>query len=74
VDQHRRHRFRSGGPGGQRIAILPKENIVVVFTGGGANTDEIAPFSLKRFGPTGIAENPTSQQKLAQAITRVAEP
>ena len=67
--------FEAVGRGGQRIAILPKENIVVVFTGGGANTDEIAPFLFKAIRSDGaIAENPTTQQKLAQAITRVAEP
>jgi CubicO group peptidase (beta-lactamase class C family) len=67
--------FEAVGRGGQRIAILPKENIVVVFTGGGANTDEIAPFlfrAIRSGGP--IAENPANQQKLTQAIARVTEP
>jgi CubicO group peptidase (beta-lactamase class C family) len=67
--------FEAVGRGGQRIAILPKENIVVVFTGGGANTDEIAPFLFRAIRSDGpIAENPANQQKLTQAIARVTEP
>jgi CubicO group peptidase (beta-lactamase class C family) len=67
--------FEAVGRGGQRIAILPKENVVVVFTGGGANTDEIAPFLFKAIrSDAAIAENPAGQQKLAQALARVAEP
>jgi CubicO group peptidase (beta-lactamase class C family) len=67
--------FEAVGRGGQRIAILPKENMVVLFTGGGANTDEIAPFLFKAIrSDAAIAENPAGQQKLAQALARVAEP
>jgi len=67
--------FEAVGRGGQRIAILPKENMVVVFTGGGANTDEIAPFLFKAIrSSAAIAENPAGQQKLAQALAHVAEP
>jgi CubicO group peptidase (beta-lactamase class C family) len=67
--------FEAVGRGGQRIAILPKENMVVVFTGGGANTDEIAPFLFKAIrSDAAISENPAGQQKLAQALARVAEP
>jgi CubicO group peptidase (beta-lactamase class C family) len=67
--------FEAVGRGGQRIAILPKENMVVVFTGGGANTDEIAPFLFKAIrSDAAIAENPAGQRKLAQALARVAEP
>ena len=67
--------FEAVGRGGQRIAVLPEENMVVVFTGGGANTDEIAPFLFKAIrSDAALAENPSSQQKLAQALGRVAEP
>lgn len=67
--------FEAVGRGGQRIAILPKENMVVVFTGGGANTDEVAPFLFRaiRSGRP-IPENPAGQQKLAQALSLVSEP
>jgi CubicO group peptidase (beta-lactamase class C family) len=67
--------FEAVGRGGQRIAILPKENIVVVFTGGGANTDEIAPFLFKAIrSDEAIAEDPAAQQRLAHALARIAEP
>jgi hypothetical protein len=67
--------FEAVGRGGQRIAILPKENMVAVFTGGGADTDEIAPFLFRAIrSDAAIAENPAGQQKLAQALARVAEP
>jgi hypothetical protein len=67
--------FEAVGRGGQRIAVLPKENMVVVFTGGGANTDEIAPFLFKAVrSDTAIAENTVGQKKLAQALAHVAEP
>jgi hypothetical protein len=67
--------FEAVGRGGQRIAILPKENMVVVFTGGGANTDEIAPFLFKAIrSESAIAENAVSQQKLARTLAGVAEP
>jgi CubicO group peptidase (beta-lactamase class C family) len=39
--------FEAVGRGGQRISVLPKENMVVVFTGGGADTDQIAPFLFR---------------------------
>ncbi|HEY6127294.1 MAG TPA: serine hydrolase [Candidatus Acidoferrum sp.] len=67
--------FEAVGRGGQRIAILRKEDIVVVFTGGGANTDEIAPFLFKAIrSDSAMPESPASQQKLARALGRIAEP
>jgi hypothetical protein len=49
--------------------------MVVVFTSGGANTDEIGPFLFKAIRSNGaIAENPLGQQKLSQALAHVAEP
>jgi CubicO group peptidase (beta-lactamase class C family) len=67
--------FEAVGRGGQRISILPKENIVLVFTGGGADTDQIAPFLFRAIrSDTAIAENQASQQKLKQALFRAATP
>jgi hypothetical protein len=49
--------------------------MVLVFTGGGANTDDIAPFVFKAIrSDAAIAENLGGHQKLAQALARVAEP
>ncbi|MFN0100837.1 MAG: serine hydrolase domain-containing protein [Bryobacteraceae bacterium] len=63
--------FEAIGRGGQRISILPKENMVVVFTGGGADTDQIAPFLFRAIrSDRAIPENPAGQEKLKQALLR----
>ena len=67
--------FEAVGRGGQRIAILPKENMVVVFTGGGANTDEIAPFIFRAIRSNmAIPENPTRHQRLTRALIDASKP
>lgn len=67
--------FEAVGRGGQRIAVLPKENMVVVFTGGGANTDEIAPFLFRAIrSDKSIPENPAGRQRLTKALSRASEP
>jgi hypothetical protein len=67
--------FEAVGRGGQRIAVLPKENMVVVFTGGGANTDEIAPFLFRAIrSDRAIPENSAGQQRLTRVLFRASEP
>ena len=67
--------FEAVGRGGQRIAVLPKENMVVVFTGGGANTDEIATFLFRAIrSDKPIAENSAGQQTLMRALFRASKP
>ena len=67
--------FEAVGRGGQRISVLPKENMVVVFTGGGADTDQIAPFLFRAIrSDTAIPDNPAGQQMLKRALRRSAEP
>lgn len=67
--------FEAVGRGGQRISVLPREDIVVVFTGGGADTDQIAPFLFRAIrSDTAIPENPAGIQRLKQAILRCSEP
>jgi len=66
--------FEAVGRGGQRIAVLPKENMVVVFTGGGANTDEIAPFLFRAIrSDRAIPENSAGQQRLTQGLFRASK-
>ena len=61
--------FEAEGRGGQRISVLPKENIVLVFTGGGVNTDEIAPFLFRSIrSNVAIPENTVGQQRLQRAL------
>jgi len=60
---------------GQRISVLPKENIVLVFTGGGSDTDQIAPFLFRAIrSDRAIPENHKSQQRLKQALLRASSP
>ena len=67
--------FEALGRGGQRIAVLPKENMVVVFTGGGANTDEIAPFIFRAIrSDKATPENSAGQQRLTQALISASKP
>lgn len=71
--------YEAAGRGGQRISVLPKENMVLVFTGGGANTDEIAPFLFRAIqSNVAIPENPLKLQNLRRALSEcrkeVAEP
>ena len=67
--------FEAVGRGGQRISVLPNENMVVVWTGGGANTDQIAPFLFRSIrSDAAIAEDPGGMRKLQQALLRCSKP
>lgn len=49
--------------------------MVVVFTGGGANTDEIAPFLFRAIrSDKSIPENPAGKRRLTKALSRASEP
>jgi CubicO group peptidase (beta-lactamase class C family) len=63
--------FEAVGRGGQRISVLPKEKMVLVFTGGGSDSDQIAPFLFRAIrSDTTIPENPAGQRRLKQALLR----
>ncbi len=67
--------FEAVGRGGQRISVLPKEKMVVVFTGGGADTDRIAPFLFRAIrSDHAIPENAASEQRLRQSLLRALNP
>lgn len=67
--------FEAVGRGGNRISLLPKENVVAVFTGGGADTDRIAPFLFRAIrSEKALPENPTGQRNLKQALNRCSSP
>jgi CubicO group peptidase (beta-lactamase class C family) len=67
--------FEAVGRGGNRISLLPKENIVVVFTGGGADTDRIAPFLFRAIrSETAIPDNRAGRQSLKRALLRCSSP
>lgn len=67
--------FEAEGRGGQRISVLPQENMVVVFTGGGVDTDQIAPFLFRAIrSDSAIPENPAALEKLKRSLLHSAEP
>jgi len=67
--------FEANGNGGQRIAVIPGKDIVVVVTGAGLNADEvtslIAP-SWKWNSP--LLPNPQGDAKLAALVGEMAAP
>ena len=57
------------GRGGQRISIVPDKDAVVVFTAGGADTDEVAPFLLRALGSDApLAPNPAAFHRLTESV------
>jgi CubicO group peptidase (beta-lactamase class C family) len=63
------------GRGGQRIAVLPAQDAVLVFNGGGINTDEIAPFVLDAMRTTEpLDANLQAAARLRKAIAVSREP
>jgi hypothetical protein len=49
--------------------------MVVVFTGGGADTDQIAPFLFRAIrSDTAIPDNPVGRQRLKQALLALFQP
>ncbi len=57
------------GRGGQRISIVPDKDAVVVFTSGGADTDEVAPYLLRALSSdVALAPNPAAFNRLGQAL------
>jgi CubicO group peptidase (beta-lactamase class C family) len=68
-------RYEARGRGTQLITIVPEINLIVVTTGGGYESDEIAPFlvaSLK--SDQSLPENSAAYGRLQEKIAAVAEP
>src|SRR5262249_16797990 len=58
-----------------RISVLPAQEAVIVFTGGGINTDEIAPFLTKAFrSDRPLAPNPSAAARLRAALATAQRP
>jgi CubicO group peptidase (beta-lactamase class C family) len=61
--------FEAVGRGGQRITIWPDKNLVIVFTGGGFEPGDLAPFILKSLkADAPLPNNPGANQKLKAAL------
>jgi CubicO group peptidase (beta-lactamase class C family) len=67
--------YEMAGRGGQRVAVLPDKDLVIVFNGGGVNTDELAPFlfrAIKSDQP--LTENASSTTRLQKRIAEAKQP
>jgi CubicO group peptidase (beta-lactamase class C family) len=67
--------FEAIGRGGQRAAAVPDKDLVVVFNGGGVDTDEIAPFLFRAIQSDGpLPESPQGTVRLATAVKLAQQP
>lgn len=69
------HIFEAVGRGGQRAAILPDKDLVVVFNGGGLNTDDLAPFLFRAIrSEAPLPENAGAAARLRNALDAARQP
>jgi CubicO group peptidase (beta-lactamase class C family)/imidazolonepropionase-like amidohydrolase len=67
--------FEAVGRGGQRAAVVPDKDLVVVFAGGGVNTDDLAPFLFKAIqSDAPLAVNNRGAGRLRRALDEVRRP
>ena len=67
--------FEAIGRGGQRAAAVPDKDLVVVFNGGGLNTDDLAPFLFRAIkSENALAENKHGHDRLEKALEAAREP
>ena len=67
--------FEALGRGGQRISVIPSKNLIVVFTGGAFEPDEIGQFILKaNQSDRPLRENFAASRRLAAAVATAARP
>lgn len=72
---HRPYDFEANGRGGQRITVVPDENLVTVITAGGADANVVAPLlvaAVRANGP--LVPDPAGDARLEAAITEAARP
>jgi CubicO group peptidase (beta-lactamase class C family) len=67
--------FEAVGRGGQRTAVLPDEDLVVVFNGGGIETGVLAPFLFRSLrSKASLPENPSALARLRQLVAELRQP
>ena len=67
--------YEAVGRGGQRVAVVPDKELVIVFNGGGVDTDAIAPFLLRALqSDQALAVRPGAREKLAAALVAARQP
>jgi CubicO group peptidase (beta-lactamase class C family) len=72
---HQPYDFEANGRGGQRITIVPDENLVTVITSGGADANVVAPLlaaAVKANGP--LPSNAAGDVRLAAVVADIARP
>jgi CubicO group peptidase (beta-lactamase class C family) len=67
--------FEAVGRGGQRAAVVPDEDLVVVFNGGGVDTDELAPFLFRAIRSAApLPANSTASVRLRKTSAAARQP
>jgi CubicO group peptidase (beta-lactamase class C family) len=67
--------YEAVGRGGQRVAVVPDKELVIVFNGGGVDTDATAPFLFRALrSDQPLAVRPGAQEKLAAALVAARQP
>ena len=67
--------YEAVGRGGQRVAVVPDKELVIVFNGGGVDTDEIAPLLLAALrSDDAIAVRAGGPARLAAAMVAARQP
>lgn len=66
--------FEANGRGGQRITVVPSENLVTVVTAGGASANFVAPLIAAAVRANyAIVANPSGEARLAAAVESAAQ-
>ncbi|HEY1615052.1 MAG TPA: serine hydrolase [Rhizomicrobium sp.] len=72
---HSPYDFEANGRGGQRITVVPDENLVTVMTAGGVDANIVAPLLAKAVRTvSALPPNPQGVAHLAQAVADAARP
>jgi CubicO group peptidase (beta-lactamase class C family) len=67
--------FEAEGRGGQRAAVVPDKDLVVVFNGGGVNTDELAPFLFRAIrSDAPLPQSASASVRLGNALDAARQP
>jgi CubicO group peptidase (beta-lactamase class C family) len=72
---HRPYDFEANGRGGERITVIPDENLVTVITSGGADANAVAPLvaaAVKANGP--LPSDAAGDADLAAMVADIARP
>lgn len=71
---HTPYDFEANGRGGQRITVIPSQNVVEVVTSGGVDANALAPLLAAAIYPTPLEPNAQGDARLAADITAATTP